>query len=78
MDTVIEKKKEKMRQLRDCPIRDVLDRFGDKWSVLVLVTLSEHAPQRFNEASRSGRSRKAKTKANKWRTDGPDKSLYSQ
>ncbi len=24
-----------------CPIRDVLDRIGDKWSLLILLTLSE-------------------------------------
>lgn len=29
-----------------CPIRDVLDRIGDKWSVLVLSHL-EHGPKRF-------------------------------
>ena len=29
-----------------CPIRDVLDRIGDKWSVLVIMTLAEE-PRRF-------------------------------
>jgi DNA-binding HxlR family transcriptional regulator len=33
-----------------CPIRNVLDRFGDKWSVLVLLILGEqNSPMRFNE-----------------------------
>jgi DNA-binding HxlR family transcriptional regulator len=29
-----------------CPIRSVLDRIGDKWSVLVIMTLAEE-PRRF-------------------------------
>ena len=32
----------------DCPVRDVLNRIGDKWSVLVLHLLSEHT-KRFTE-----------------------------
>ena len=32
-----------------CPIRNVLDRFGDKWSVLVLMVLSEGEVLRFKE-----------------------------
>lgn len=35
-----------------CPVRDVLDRLGDKWSTLLLVTLA-HGPQRFNALARS-------------------------
>lgn len=31
----------------DCPIRDVLDRMGDAWSVLVLIELAK-GPCRFN------------------------------
>ncbi|PAU76118.1 winged helix-turn-helix transcriptional regulator [Halomonas salipaludis] len=34
-----------------CPIRDVLDRIGDQWSVLVLLTL-QPGTQRFNELMR--------------------------
>lgn len=35
-----------------CPVRDVLDRLGDKWSVLMLVTLAQgHA--RFNALARA-------------------------
>lgn len=36
-----------------CPIRDVLDRFGDKWSILVLVKLEESDTMRFNELNRA-------------------------
>lgn len=30
-----------------CPVRDVLDRIGDKWSTLILVTLA-NGPHRFS------------------------------
>ena len=30
-----------------CPIRDVLDRMGDRWSMLVMFTLEEHGTLRF-------------------------------
>jgi DNA-binding HxlR family transcriptional regulator len=35
-----------------CPIRNVLDRFGDKWSILVLTTLGKNGTMRFNEIHR--------------------------
>ena len=35
----------------DCPIRDVLDRVGDAWSVLVLLELAK-GPCRFNALRR--------------------------
>lgn len=34
-----------------CPMREVLDRVGDKWSVLIVVYLRE-GPQRFNALRR--------------------------
>ena len=37
----------------DCPIRNVLSRVGDKWSMLVLFTLENHNSQRFKELQRS-------------------------
>ena len=36
----------------DCGIRDVLDRVGDKWSVLVIVELAA-GPRRFRELQRA-------------------------
>jgi DNA-binding HxlR family transcriptional regulator len=36
----------------DCGIRDVLDRVGDKWSVLVVVELA-NGPRRFRELQRA-------------------------
>jgi len=35
-----------------CPVRDALDRIGDKWSTLVLVTLADR-PRRFSEVRRA-------------------------
>lgn len=35
-----------------CPIRDVLDRIGDQWSLLILINLSG-GTMRFNELNRS-------------------------
>lgn len=36
-----------------CPIRNVLDRFGDKWSLLVLIALETNGTMRFSEIHRS-------------------------
>lgn len=36
----------------DCPVRDVLNRVGDKWSVLVVALLRD-GPLRFNKIRRS-------------------------
>lgn len=33
----------------NCPIRDVLSRLGDKWSMLVLTTLHANGTMRFND-----------------------------
>lgn len=35
----------------DCPIRQILDRFGDKWSILTLCLLSHKGKLRFNQIS---------------------------
>lgn len=44
--TVVEK-----RDAENCPIRNVVDRIGDKWSLLILFALNEQ-PTRFNELKR--------------------------
>lgn len=36
----------------ECPIRNVLDRIGDQWSLLVLLTLG-HGTHRFTELQRA-------------------------
>lgn len=39
--------------LENCPIRQVLDRFGDKWSVLILSILGRKGILRFTELSQT-------------------------
>ena len=49
-------KREKMQTFLHtelCPIRDILDRLGDKWSLLVLVTLHANGTMRFSDVHRS-------------------------
>lgn len=36
-----------------CPVRDILDRLGDKWSVLVILILEKSDVVRFSELARS-------------------------
>ena len=36
-----------------CGIRDILDRIGDTWSVLVTIQLRLHGPRRFGQLLRS-------------------------
>ncbi len=42
---------EKYKDVENCPVRQVLNRFGDKWSTLVIIMLGEHGTLRFNEIS---------------------------
>lgn len=37
------------KQHLNCSIRQILDRFGDKWSILIISTLGHIGKQRFNE-----------------------------
>lgn len=37
----------------DCPIRDVLSRLGDKWSMLILVTLHSNGVMRFGDVHKT-------------------------
>lgn len=36
----------------DCPIRNILARFSDKWSLLILYRLELHSTMRFSELRR--------------------------
>lgn len=36
-----------------CPVREVLCRFGDKWSLLILITLSTNGTMRFSNIQRT-------------------------
>ncbi|MHA4806635.1 winged helix-turn-helix transcriptional regulator [Flavitalea flava] len=47
----MENKDELFLDLENCPIRQVLDRFGDKWSILVLIILDEKGVLRFTGLS---------------------------
>jgi DNA-binding HxlR family transcriptional regulator len=40
--------KRKSNDRYQCPIRDVLDRIGDRWSMLLLCTLAENGTLRFS------------------------------
>lgn len=39
----------KYREADQCPVRNVLDRIGNKWSMLILMVLGEGEVMRFNE-----------------------------
>lgn len=39
--------------IANCPIRNVLSRVGDKWSLLVMLTLREEGVMRFGQLQRS-------------------------
>ena len=39
--------------VRDCPIRNILSRISDKWSILVIFTLEQTAVMRFDELQRA-------------------------
>ena len=43
----------KYSDAENCPVRCILSRIGDKWSVLVILLLGESKVMRFNEISRS-------------------------
>ncbi len=49
----MEKNFEKYRMSGQCPVRNVLDRFGDKWSILVIMLLGEGGTLRFNQINQS-------------------------
>jgi len=45
---MMEKSQDKVL-IEECPIRQVLDRFGDKWSILIIELLSHYGKLRFSE-----------------------------
>ena len=44
---------EKYTAIDRCPVRNVLNRFFGKWSILILSVLSENSATRFSELSRA-------------------------
>lgn len=49
----MEKNLEKFSDTANCPVRNVIARFGDKWSLLVLGILGEVEMMRFGELHRA-------------------------
>jgi DNA-binding HxlR family transcriptional regulator len=45
----MEKNLKKYSLTEKCPVRNILDRFGDKWSLLVIIILGENGTLRFNQ-----------------------------
>ena len=45
-------KKEINPEYLACPIRNVIDKFGDKWSMLVLYELNKNGTMRFSQLRR--------------------------
>lgn len=39
----------KFSDAENCPVRNVIDRIGDKWSILILLVLEDGGVLRFNE-----------------------------
>lgn len=37
---------------KDCPFRMVMEHFGNKWSMIIIITLGENDRMRFNELDR--------------------------
>ncbi len=37
----------------NCPVRDILARIGEKWPMLILITLHSNGTMRFNDIQRS-------------------------
>ena len=45
----MEKNLKKNETYERCPVRNILDRFGDKWSILVILLLGREGTLRFNQ-----------------------------
>ncbi len=44
---------ENFHHIGNCPVRDVLSRLGDKWSILILVTLNANGIMRFSDIQKT-------------------------
>lgn len=49
----MEENLKKYADVEHCPVRNILDRFGDKWSTLILLILDGKELMRFNELYKS-------------------------
>ena len=52
-DTAKIKKMKNFQPTGNCPIRDILCRLGDKWSMLVLITLNVNGTMRFSDIQKT-------------------------
>lgn len=64
-------KKQTKRDIRDalfidCPIRNVLARVGDKWSLPVLYNLQHKEPMRFKEDAGRGGDGRQRLRQRQW------------
>ena len=44
-----EKKLVDFSKIENCPVRNIISKLGDKWSLLILLTLQANGTMRFNE-----------------------------
>ena len=52
-DTAKIKKMKNFHPTVNCPLRDILCRLGDKWSMLVLITLNVNGTMRFSDIQKT-------------------------
>jgi DNA-binding HxlR family transcriptional regulator len=52
MESPFKEEYKKYADADTCPVRNVLNRIGDKWSILVILLLGELSVLRFNELHR--------------------------
>ena len=52
-DTAKIKQMKNFHPTGNCPIRDILCRLGDKWSMLVLITLNVNGTMRFSDIQKT-------------------------
>ena len=48
----MKRKSEKNSMVEICPIRNMVARFGNKWSLLIVLVLSENGKTRFNQLNK--------------------------
>ena len=53
MELTFKEELKKYANAESCPVRNVLNRIGDKWSILVILLLGDLNVLRFNELHRS-------------------------
>jgi DNA-binding HxlR family transcriptional regulator len=49
----MKKKVVNFNKIENCPVRNIISKLGDKWSLLILLTLHTNGIMRFNEIHKS-------------------------